>query len=213
MDISKLLKTVIIFSLMALVISILFCLIAKVTFLTLVVRSIVFFIVFGLLGAAIYIVYDRFLYVYEDVETVSKPSNNIGNKVDFSSDESVYSSENEELSSISGDESAKAESELDVQTSDIDLESAGGYSDSMSDLDELAENFASMGEGVIMPSSLDENIDVSGSELGEKNSSNMGGYNGGTEYGSNVSLEDIGGSDSTPKDYAKVVSTMLKRDE
>lgn len=212
MDFKNLIKTAGIFSLSAFLLAVLFGIIGSVSVGYIILRAIIFALVFAGLGAAVYIIYDRFLQVEGGIsqprdENDAAAGSRIGGNLDITSDAEGIG----ETASTRSDEGAEGEL-VEVGGSDIDLESVGAYNESMTDLDDLAENFAAMSNGEDL-GEISGDFNVSGSELGERTPPAGGAGGGSAAFASDVTLEDIGGPDSTPQDYAKVVRTMLKKDE
>lgn len=220
MDIAKFIKTTVIFSIVGFVLSFLFGIIWGGAWGYVFLRAILFALLFAGLGAGSFWVYDRYLRVDStDSDEESDNRSSLGGRIDLVSEDGADSDYEMGADSARNNGDSRNEDSLDeegelleVGGADIDLESVGKYESSMTDLDDLAENFAAMGDSSISLEPSDE-FNVNGTELGDRPASGGSGYSGaGSSYSSDVSLEDIGGPDSTPQDYAKVVRTMIKKD-
>ena len=184
-----------------------FCgLIGVVSFGIILLRAALCSVAAGVVAFIIYFIYDRFLAIDEGLLNEGSSSSDGFEAVSqggADSYSSLYSSQGEDEDTLPASSSDYANQGGDIPSgiSDGDLSLSGGaglssaeltnavnaeYNEAMSDLDTIAEDLASLSS--------------SGEELVT-----------GELFSDDVKLEDIGGVDSTPSDYAKAIQTMLKK--
>lgn len=210
-----------------------FCgLIGVVSFGIILLRAALCAVAAGIVAFFIYFIYDRFLAIdgilvndkatsSDGFDAVSPNQSDSYSALYGSSDDDIQNDsangDRQNVSSFNGSDqggdipSGIGDGELHLGNSSVpsslELNSAvnAGYDEAMSDLDNIAEDFASLSSsnhsGALEDGSISTTIDSSNPLLSSQ------------KFGDDVKLEDIGGVDSTPSDYAKAIKTMLKKGE